>query len=318
MKRLSAVVPALILAATLAAILFGCSIRSSYEPAVLPSETKALDSESPATFVPVPIATVVPTEDVQNSPHILSQLKDVSILASQNLELSIKAENTVAYSWIFTSPSSYTKGSDVTVFAEELTKVLPAKGFTVSGANSSTLKLTHVPYSLNGWTVQVQCFGRNGATAIGIPVSISVTLPPQPLPNPPAAETPWPAVSPTPTVEPDVEPTAEPTSEPTAEPTVEPTAEPTAEPSAEPTAEPTSEPAAEPTVEPTAQPTAEPVPEPTAEPSAAPTEPPAETESPVETAAPSVTDAPAETAAPLHTETPAETEPHGTPTEPIT
>ena len=187
MKRLSAVIPAVILAATLAIILFGCSMRSSFEPAVLPPETKALTSESPATFVPVPVATAVPTEDVQNSPRILSHLKDVSVSASQNIELSVKAENAVAYSWIFTSPSSYAKGGDVIVFAEEPTEALPANGFTVSGANSSTLKLTHVPYSLNGWTVQVQCFGRNGATAIGIPVSISVTQP-QPLPIPSATE----------------------------------------------------------------------------------------------------------------------------------
>ena len=89
MKRLSAVIPAVILAVTLAIILFGCSMRSSFEPAVLPPETKALTSESPATFVPVPIATAVPTEDVQNSPRILSHLKDVSVSASQNIELSV-------------------------------------------------------------------------------------------------------------------------------------------------------------------------------------------------------------------------------------
>ena len=334
MKRLSAVMLAVFLAVTMAVILFGCRMRSSYEFAVLPPEKEAVISEPPATFVPFPVATAVPTEDVQNIPRILSQLKDVSVSASQNLEFSVKAENTVAYSWIFISPSNYAKGGDVIVFAEELSEALPDKGFTVSGANSSTLKLTHVPYSLNGWTVQVQCFGRNGATAIGFPATITVTQP-QPLPNPPVMEMPSQEAPPAPTAEPTVEPTVEPTTEPTVEPTTEPSVEPTTEPSVEPTTEPsvepttepsvepttepsvepTTEPSVEPTAEPAVEPATEPAVEPTAEPAVEPINPPVEPEEPNETATSTVTETPVESATTTETEPAAEIATPGNPPE---
>jgi len=217
----------------------------------------------------------------------------VTVEATHNLEFSVQTENAIAFSWIFTSPSSYARGGDMTVYAEELAEELPAKGFTVSGANTSTLKLTRVPYSLNGWTVQVRCFGKNGATANGFPVTITVTQPPV-VTAAPTVDAPAPLPEPEPTVDPTVEPTAEPAVEPTAEPAVEPTVDPAVEPTAEPAVEPTVDPAVEPTVDPAVEPTEMPVV----------TEAPAETVEPAETTVPTVTVEPTQTEPPAEPQSP--------------
>lgn len=277
MKRLSLAIIAL----AMVVVLIISGMRFSYhEPTpteIVPAVTVPL-----ASPIPTPVATVIPTEDVQSSPRILSQLKDVATVASRNIEFTVQAENAIAYSWIFTSPSTYDKGRDITVFAEELTATLPARGFTVSGTNSSTLKLTHVPYSLNGWTLQVQCFGKNGATATSFPATITVAQPPA-VTNPPVIVAPTPVPAAEPTAEPSVEPTAEPSAEPSAEPVAEPSPEPSVEPSTEPSAEPSVDPPAEPSAEPGVEPSAEPITEPTAEPIVEPAPPPTETEAPVVT-----------------------------------
>ena len=275
MKRLSAA----ILALALAVSLVGCGMPSPSDRSVMTPVAEPAISPAPVTAVPVPLSTAIPTENVQPGPRLLGQLKDVTVEATHNLEFSVQTENAIAFSWIFTSPSSYAKGGDITVYAEELTEELPAKGFTVSGANTSTLKLTRVPYSLNGWTVQVRCFGKNGATANGFPVTITVTQPPV-VTAAPTVDAPAPVPEPEPTVDPTVEPTAEPAVEPTAEPAVEPTAEPAVEPTVDPAVEPTVDPAVEPTEMPVV------------------TEAPAETVEPAETTVPTVTVEPTQTEPP--------------------
>ena len=301
MKRLSAA----ILALALAVSLVGCGMPSPSDRSVMTPVAEPAISPAPVTAVPVPLSTAIPTENVQPGPRLLGQLKDVTVEATHNLEFSVQTENAIAFSWIFTSPSSYARGGDMTVYAEELTEELPAKGFTVSGANTSTLKLTRVPYSLNGWTVQVRCFGRNGATADGFPVTITVTQPPV-VTAAPTVDAPAPLPEPEPTVDPTVEPTAEPAVEPTAEPAVEPTAEPAVEPTVDPAVEPTVDPAVEPTVDPAVEPTAEPSVEPTVDPAVEPTEMPVVTEAPAETVEPAETTVPTVTVEPTQTEPPAE------------
>ena len=329
MKRLSAA----ILALALAVSLVGCGMPSPSDRSVLTPVAEPAISPAPVTAVPVPLSTAIPTENVQPGPRLLGQLKDVTVEATHNLEFSVQTEHAIAFSWIFTSPSSYARGGDMTVYAEELAEELPAKGFTVSGANTSTLKLTRVPYSLNGWTVQVRCFGKNGATANGFPVTITVTQPPV-VTAAPTVDAPAPLPEPEPTVDPTVEPTAEPAVEPTAEPAVEPTVDPAVEPTAEPAVEPTVDPAVEPTVDPAVEPTVDPAVEPTVDPAVEPTVDPAveptvdpaveptvdpavePTEMPVVTEAPAETVEPAETTVPTVTVEPTQTEPPAEPQSP--
>ena len=153
-------------------------------PTLPPLEPAATKAPSPApTAAPTPTPTAVPTPTPLNSaPVITKSPTDERLTEGGTCLFVARADYASSIVWHFVSPDGYTDLEYSSIYG-----YFPS--LRVGGGTENTLRLSNVPYDLNGWRVYCRFSNSLGSSSSGqAVVSVSAAATPTPVPVTPAPE----------------------------------------------------------------------------------------------------------------------------------
>lgn len=157
-----------------------------------PPEATAPGATPTPTPTPAP-ATPTPAPTPGSAPTVTKSPTDERINEGGTCLFVARANNATSLVWHFVSPDGKTDVPYDSIYA-----TFPQ--LSVSGGTESTLRLSNVPYSMNGWRVYCR-FGNSYGNVSSGQAAVYVNAPvatPTPTPAPTPASTPAPAPEPAP------------------------------------------------------------------------------------------------------------------------